>query len=508
VHNRTVHSIILGLLLTLSAPPLSSEAQALIEKSPVVCSPLEGFLTLGEFFFRSHQYERAKQVFLYALLYSPKDGRFLAWLARTELAVGHEDTARRYANSALAAGGSGSMAQDVLTKLERVKLERAAKQPSAVASPASSPQATPSPTEEKQGPEKLSGEPMRSFGRPRGGPDGEPSRRGRGRRGEPPGSASPSPTEDASPRASLSPAGSPTPSTEITSSPRVVTSPAVAPPSRSLLESLAELVSAPGVNALDAIGKSSSGLNPKHPGDRLRALGALKAIDAALKIYRLNHPGEEIKTLDLPTLVSDGALPRDLDLSGYPPMSVESDGVLSMNGFGTIEALEKELADYRDGFEKTVRFREKGLLNEAYAALKDLVKKYPNDPSSLERLLSLELELSLDFEGVQTARMLFLAHPNEPANLYRLALFYYRSSRPERARQIAQFLPRIYPKSFFTQAAEALVLLVESGVSHALMQSLLAQRDTLLASEASPSPAASPVASPALTPEATPSTKR
>jgi hypothetical protein len=224
-------------------------------------------------------------------------------------------------------------------------------------------------------------------------------------------------------------------------------------------------------------------------GDRLTVLGVLKAVDAALKIYTLNHPRTPLKELNFKVLIEDQALPRDFDPSKYSGLSLAGEGKVQMEGFGGIEPLETELAPYRDGLDKAVREKEKGLLSEANATLKGLVGRYPTDPGLLSRLLSIEMQLALDFEGVKTAQALFRSAPEDPHHLYTLALLYFRTSRPDRARQIAVLLPRIYPSSFYDTASTALVRLIDAGVTHVLLASLIAQRESEMAQEPGPSPA-------------------
>jgi hypothetical protein len=419
-----------------SPPPFSAETHALVTDSPGVASPLEGYLTVGTFFFRHARYERAKQVFAYGLLYAPRDPRFLGWLAATEQALGHADFAREYALAALAVEPSEERASAVIAAVGPV-------------APRPSPAASPSP-------------------------------------------ASPSP--GASPGASPAPAGSASPSPSASPAAGVA-----------VVQKILETIGAPD-KKLSLKPPSGPRLDAKLKGDRLMALSVLKTVDAALKIYKLNHPKDEMKELDLKKLVADKALPPELDLSVFPAITL-ADGKLKMEAFGDIEALEGELKEYRDGLDRATRLREKGLISEAHAALDALKVKFGDDPVYLERLLTAQMELGLEFPGTETARSLFLAAPHDPRHLYTLAVLYFRSSRPEKARVLADLLPRAYPDTFYSIASVALVRLIDTGVTHALVQKLLAEKDALV--EPSPEPAASPSpaasASPAASPSASPS---
>jgi hypothetical protein len=233
-------------------------------------------------------------------------------------------------------------------------------------------------------------------------------------------------------------------------------------------------------------------LDPAVRGDKLKALTVLKSLDAAAKLYKLNHPKDELQELDVKKLVEDKVLPREIDLSGFPALTF-ADGKPAMEGFGAAEALEGELKDYREGLERAARHRERGLLSESHSTLSELVKKFERDPELLERLLRIQLELKLDFPAAETARQLFLVRPGEPRNLWTLAVMLYRSRRPEKARIIATLLPRAYVDTFYTPAARALVALVDSGVSPEAIQRLIEERERAAReAEASPSPSPSP----------------
>jgi tetratricopeptide (TPR) repeat protein len=441
-----------GLALLLAAQAVTPEAQQLIERSPAVASPLEGFLTLGEFFFRHRRYERARQVLAYGLLHAPADARFLGWLGRVELALGRAERARRYALAALETEPGQPMAQEVLSGLSRP-------------SPAASPPASPRPS-------------------PGASPAGSPA-------------ASPSPAVSASPAPASSLAGSPVPSPAASPGPAASPEPVVPAVSRALAARLVELLEVQDPKAIEALTRPAKpGLDPKVTGDRLAALRVMKTVDAALKIYKLNHPKEEVTKLDLAALAKDKALPGDLDLSRFPPMTL-ADGKISMEGFGTQDALDGELEEYRGGLEKAARHRERGLLTESHAVLDEMARKYSTDPEVLDRLLRAQMDLSLEFQGARTACRLFLARPRDPRHLFSVALLYYRSSRPEKALELAILLPQTHPGTFYTPAAQALVQLIESGVSHAGIQRLLAEKEKLMAeldaaATASPTPTSSP----------------
>ncbi|MBI4863283.1 MAG: hypothetical protein HY815_23910 [Candidatus Riflebacteria bacterium] len=436
----------LSLISAQTGPPFSAETRSLIQNTPTVGSPLEGYLTIGEFLFRRRRYDRARQVFAYGLLYAPSDVRFLDWLARTELALGRVDMAREYAGAALSIQPGDPTAQDVLGQIRSLP-----------GPPGPSPAATPHP-----------------------GPEPGPT---------------PSPASPASPSGSASPGhGSPAASPG--------PSPAPKAPPRELLAMLAPLVGASSPKEIEASWAPSGQLDSKLPGDQLVALGTLKAVEAAIRYYLINHPKAEMKTLDLKVLVEDKVLPKDLDLSGFPEMTLEGGSKVSMAGFGTVERIEEATGAYRSGLDKATRYREKGLLTDCFATLKPMLAEHKGDRELLERFLRVQMDLAMDFEGAETARQLFLVRPSDPKNLFTLALLYYRSGRPDVSRKLANLLPRAYSATFYAPAALALAQLIDTGVSHAVMQKLLAEKEQLFKElgEPSPEPAPAPSASPAATP--------
>jgi hypothetical protein len=467
-----VKALLIGLLALAcgqSMPGISKETLALLDRSPAVASPLTGYLEIGAFFLRSGQLERAKQIYAYGLLYAPSDPRFLSALAVVEDRLGHREFAREYALATLAYEPGNTDAQQVLLRV-------------GPAPPPPSPAASPSPA-----------------------PSPEAS------------AAPPSPAPEASKTAieSLSPwvrAGINVILVSIIPDPlwrgllglaRLFRPAALKSPEGYSMQELATAVGAKGPDDLKGLNVPPR-LDPEVKGDKLHALGVLKAVDAALKIYKLNHPKEEIKELDLKKLVGDKALPKELDLSVYPTMTL-AEGKLSMNGFGAMDALEKDLTAYREGLEKAARHREKGLLSEAHSTLAEMEGKFPGDPELLERLLRVQLELNLDFPGAESARKLYLARPGDPRHLWTLAVLFFRSRRPERARVVALLLPKVYQDSYYTPAAKAMVALVDSGVSPEQIQKMIEERTAAPPSpDPSPSPEASPSPSPAPSPSPSP----
>lgn len=431
-----------ALLLAAEPPPfsISAETRGLIDRAPAVASPLTGYLTLGEFFVKNGKLDRAKQIFAYGLLHAPSDPRFLSWLAVVEEQLGHQDFAREYALAALSFEPGAGPAQDVLMRL---KPPEASPAPGAPASPDASPK-----------PES-------------------------------------SPSTAASPKA--------------TASPQPGASAAPAPPklTKKDLELLATAVGAPSTKELEGLSKPPAAWDPKVAGDKLKALGVLRTVDAALKMYTLNHPKEEIKALDLKKLVEDKVLPKEVDLSGFPAMTY-AEKKLSMEGFGTLDELAGGLSAYAAGLDKSARYREKGLMSEAHAVLLELSKKFEGDPELYERLLRIQLDMNLDFPAADTARKLFLARPTDPRHLWTLAVLFYRTRAGERARSIASVMPKAYNAGFYTPAARALVALVDAKVSPEVIQKLVAERQAALEAEAaSPAAPEPPPASPG--PSASPS---
>ena len=469
-----VKPLLIGLVAVLlgqEAFGISPETRAVIDRAPAVASPLTGYLTLGEFFVKNNRLERAKQIFAYGLLHAPEDPRFLSWLAVVEEKLHHDDNAREYALAALSFQPGGGPAQEVLLRLKPAAAPTRDAAPGASPAPAGSPKPDASPS-------------------PGTGAGGPPSKTGAG--GPPP-----------SPGASPAPGASPVPGASPAPKPKTLTP-----------KELDLLASAVGGTAKDLTGiaKPPKGLDPGVKGDKLKALSVLRTVDAALKMYKLNHPKEEIKALDLKKLVEDKVLPKEVDLSGFPAMTL-ADGKLSMEGFGALDDIAGELKDYQAGLQAAARHREKNLLSEAHSVLLELTKKFEGDPELLERLLRIQLDMKLEFPGTETARKLFLARPAEPRNLWTLAVLLYRSSRPEKARIIAELMPRAYPDTFYTPAARALVALVDSKISPEAIQKLVEEREAAMAAEmaspaapespaasaspaASPSPAPSPAASP------------
>ena len=428
-YNPAVKPLLIGLVaLALGAelPGMSAETRALIEHAPAVASPMNGYLTLGEFFVKNNSWEHARQIFAYALLHSPSDPRILSWLAVIEEHLGHADPAREYALAALSFEPGNGPSQEVLVRL--------APKPTASAGPGASP--------------------------------------------GPRASAAPGPAPSPKPGTG---AGGPKPGTGAGGPPSAAPSPAPAGLSVKEKDLLAKAV---GVGTAPFVfpGKPPNVLDNQVRGDRLKALSVLKSVDAALRMYQLNHPKEEVKSLDLKKLVEDKVLPKEVDLSGFPAMEIR-DGKLGMENFGPIDALSTDLADYQAGLKAAAEFREKGLIAEAHNTLVEMAKKFDGDPEVLERLLRTELEMKLDFPAAETARRLFLARPGEPRHLWTLAVLFYRSTRPEQARQIAELMPRAYTDGFYTPAARALVALVDAHVSPELIAKLVEQREAALAAE-------------------------
>lgn len=305
------------------------------------------------------------------------------------------------------------------------------------------------------------------------------------------------PAPDASPAASPKPAASPSPAA----------SPAPAPKlTKRELELLAGAAGAASVKDLANLEKPAAGLDAKVTGDKLKALGALRTVDAALKMYKLNHPKEELKKLELKKLVEDKVLPKEVDLSKFPAMTLE-EGKLSMEGFGSLDDLAGGLKDYLAGLDKSARHREKGLMSESHAVLIELAKKFEGDPEIYERLLRIQLEMKLDFPAADTARKLFLARPADPRHLWSLAVLLYRTRAGERARQIAVLMPKVYAATFYTPAARALAALVDAKVSPEVIQKLVEERQAQLARDLAtpPTPDPAPSPSPASSPSPAPS---
>lgn len=310
----------------------------------------------------------------------------------------------------------------------------------------------------------------------------------------------------ADPSPAPGPASSPAPaSPKPAASPSPAASPAPAPKlTKRELELLAGATGAASVKDLAGLETPPAGLDAKVTGDKLKALGALRTVDAALKMYKLNHPKEELKKLELKKLVDDKVLPKEVDLTRFPAMTLE-EGKLSMEGFGSLDDLAGGLKDYLAGLDKSARHREKGLMSEAHAALIELAKKFEGDPELYERLLRIQLEMKLDFPAADTARKLFLARPADPRHLWTLAVLLYRTRAGERARQIAVLMPKVYAATFYTPAARALAALVDAKVSPEVIQKLVEERQAQLAKELATPPTPEPAPSPS--PASSPSPK-
>ncbi len=122
--------------------------------------------------------------------------------------------------------------------------------------------------------------------------------------------------------------------------------------------------------------------------DRRKALNVGRAIEAAVRAYNIDK-GEKDRMVELDTelLVAAELLPPGMDLSIYPVSKLGEDGSVTFEEYGTTAELREATGEYEQLLAAASGHLRAGELSEAAFRLRDLRKKFPEEPEIGRRLM-------------------------------------------------------------------------------------------------------------------------
>lgn len=214
--------------------------------------------------------------------------------------------------------------------------------------------------------------------------------------------------------------------------------------------------------------------------EKLQALSVMKAVAAAVRSYNLNHPRDPMAKLDLDALTKDKVLPSAVDLGTFRSRLTLEGTKVGIDGLGTQDALEAELADYRSRLARFNGFVARGETAEAVDAAEELARAYPDDAELVFPRLAALVQMSRGPEAAALARRLVDAMPGRPRPLFELLMVQYRSGDGPGARATAVRMRRDHGDSHWARLADQIARLVDRNVSFDVLSSLIEARRSLL----------------------------
>lgn len=233
----------------------------------------------------------------------------------------------------------------------------------------------------------------------------------------------------------------------------------------------------------DSAGASATTTPPPPPpsrSEKLQALSIMKAVAASVRSYNLNHPRDPMTKLDLDVLTKDKVLPSAVDLGTFRGRLTLDGTRVGIEGLGTQDSLETELADYRTRLARFNGFVARGETAEAVDAAEDLARAFPDDADLVFPRLAALVQMSRGPEAAALARRLVEAMPGRPRPLFELLMVQYRSGDGPGARATAARMRRDHGDSHWARLADQIARLVDRDVSFDVLSSLIEARRSLL----------------------------